>query len=301
MTTEKDISKSLGRTIKSPIKIGSLADLELNEEEFLNAYKPLFSLLDDDLYLARENQFALISELNPEDREELEQLHHDFYSGKIGVEALSKWTSKFSSSEKEEFKLKSLVTRQRNISSFLIEEKEDETEITRVFPEEFKQEVNDNRTWSRVFSEASSECVDNDMFYELLISVWEMVKQIHPEITSIKITSHFMRTLSYEKVLGENSPEGVHEDGAPYIISALVINRQNVTGGESQIYEKLEDGSQELIFEKALNPGEFIFQADTGEEKTFGNDLWHYVTGISPENPSERGVRDIIGFDIDIM
>jgi len=109
-----------------------------------------------------------------------------------------------------------------------------------------------------------------------------------------------MRTLSYEKVLGENSPEGVHEDGAPYIISALVINRENALGGTSQIYEKLEDGTQELIFEKVLNPGEFIFQADTGEEKTFGNDLWHYVTGISPTSVAEIGVRDIIGFDIEI-
>jgi len=300
MTTEKHISAELGRTIKSPIRVGSLADLELNQKKFLEFYKPFFSELEDDLYLVRENQFAFILGLNPEDSAELEKLHQDFYSGKVSVEAFSKWTSRFSSAEKEQFELKSKVTRQRNISSFEIEEKENETEINRVYPKEFSQDVADTRTWSRVFSQATDECVENDLFYELLISAWEIIKQIHPSVTAIKITSHFMRTLSYEKVLGENSPEGVHEDGAPYIISALVINRENALGGTSQIYEKLEDGTQELIFEKVLNPGEFIFQADTGEEKTFGNDLWHYVTGISPENPSLRGVRDIIGFDIEI-
>ncbi len=109
-----------------------------------------------------------------------------------------------------------------------------------------------------------------------------------------------MRTLSYEKVLGENSPEGVHEDGAPYIISALVINRQHADGGISQVYEQLENGKKELVFERTLASGEFLFQGDTGEELIYGNDLWHYVTGISPTAGAEVGIRDIIGFDIEL-
>jgi len=110
-----------------------------------------------------------------------------------------------------------------------------------------------------------------------------------------------MRTLSHEKIKGENAPEGVHEDGAQYIMSALVVNRQNITGAESQVYEKTSSGLNELIYAKTLQPGEFIFQADTGEEHTFGNDLWHYVTPIEPQDTAELGIRDIIGFDIDIL
>jgi len=49
MTTEKHISAELGRTIKSPIRVGSLADLELNQKKFLEFYKPFFSELEDDL------------------------------------------------------------------------------------------------------------------------------------------------------------------------------------------------------------------------------------------------------------
>ena len=35
----------------------------------------------------------------------------------------------------------------------------------------------------------------------------------------------------------ENSPEGVHQMGADYIVSALVINRINLKGGISDIYD----------------------------------------------------------------
>ena len=67
------------------------------------------------------------------------------------------------------------------------------------------------------------------------------------------------------------------------------------------MYEKDTFGKNELIYKKELAPGEFLFQADTGEEMTFGNDLWHYVTPIQPKDTSHLGVRDIIGFDMDIL
>ena len=105
-----------------------------------------------------------------------------------------------------------------------------------------------------------------------------------------------MRTLAQPKIPGENAPEGVHEDGAQYIMSALVIDRKNITGGATQIFEKKRK-TQQLLFQKELSPGEFSFQADTGEEKTFGNDLWHFVTPIHAID-NGKATRDIIGFDI---
>ena len=101
---------------------------------------------------------------------------------------------------------------------------------------------------------------------------------------------------------GDNSPEGAHEDGADFIVSALVINRINVEGAESQIIEELPNGKKEVIYKRILQPGEFAFQADTGEEKTYGNDLWHHVTPFYVVDKSKRdGWRDIIGFDINVV
>ncbi len=156
MITEKDISKTIGRTIKSPIRMGSLEDLGVkNATEFLELYRPFFEELDDDLYLVREKQFQLISELNPQAKEQLEKLHHKFHSGEVDLAAFSEWTSVFSEQELEEFEQLSLVTRQRNISSFRVEEKDGKTKISRIFPKEFSQKVEDSRTWSRVFTQAT--------------------------------------------------------------------------------------------------------------------------------------------------
>ena len=109
-----------------------------------------------------------------------------------------------------------------------------------------------------------------------------------------------MRSISSEITQAENAPEGIHEDGANYIISALVINRENIKGGTSQIHENTKVGLQ-LIHEETLAPGQFIFQADTGEEILFDCDLWHYVTPIQAIQKTHKGYRDIIGLDIELL
>lgn len=297
MITEKDISVKIGRTIKSPIRFANLNDLNIDKKTFLNYFKPLFEQLEDDDYLVRENQINFLKSVFKNDIESINTIHRDYFEGKISKDAIQPWIDKLNSQQKEEFDLLSVVTRQRNISSFTIDKNHT---ITRVQEDAFEQNVEDFRVWKRVFKQASKKCVENEFFYQLLKRVFDLVSAIHPEITKLKITSHFMRTLSYQKIKGENSPEGMHEDGAQYIISALVINRENITGAESQIFEKF-DNKKEQIFSTTLKPCEFIFQADTGEEKTFGNDLWHYVTPIEPIDTSKKGIRDIIGFDIEII
>lgn len=301
MITEKNISKTIGRTIKSPIRVGSVSDLGINGTSFLNFFKPLFSTLQDDVYLVRGKQIAFLKETFPSDSVVIENLHKPYFEGTRTIEALAYWIQQLDTNQEQEFDQLSTITRQRNIASFLIEIWGDQYFVERIVQQGFEQDVDDFRVWKRVFKQASRDAVENELFFELLKKMAGLVKKIHPEVRKIQITSHFMRTISKEKIKGENSPEGIHEDGAQYIMSALVVNRQNITGAESQIYEKTTSDSNELIFKKVLEPGEFIFQADTGEEFTFGNDLWHYVTPIEPEDISNSGIRDIIGFDMDIL
>lgn len=301
MITEKDISKRIGRTIKSPIRVGSVKDLKINTKEFLNYFQPLFENLQDDLYLVRGNQITYLKTVFPEDAEIIAQRHKDYFEGTTTIESLAYWVDRLNETQTTEFETLSTVTRQRNISSFIVEIWDKDYFVERVAQENFEQDVEDFRVWKRVFQQASKAAVENELFYNLLKRITRLVQNIHPDIRKVQFTSHFMRTLSTEKIKGENSPEGVHEDGAQYIVSALVINRQNIQGAESQIYEKNDTKENDLIFSKVLAPSEFIFQADTGEEFTFGNDLWHYVTPIEPVDTSKQGIRDIIGFDIDII
>ncbi|WP_378178315.1 2OG-Fe dioxygenase family protein [Aquimarina sp. SS2-1] len=301
MITEKDISKDVGRTIKSPIRVGDVADLGMDVKSFLHFFQPFFEELQDDIYLVRGKQIAFLKETFPEDARSLEKLHKPYFEGTRSIDALAFWIQQLDDNQQQEFDQLSMITRQRNISSFLIEIWDNQYFVERIIQQGFEQDVDDFRVWKRVFKQATREAVENDLFFGLLKKMADLVKKLHPEVRKIQITSHFMRTISKEKIKGENAPEGVHEDGAQYIMSALVVNRQNIKGAESHIYEKTTSDTNELIYKKVLQPGEFIFQADTGEEFTFGNDLWHYVTPIEPEDISKPGIRDIIGFDMDIL
>jgi len=309
MITEKEISEQLKRTIKAPIRIGSLTDLAINKADFIASFKPFFDAdLMDDEYLVKNNQIAFLKSIFIEDRISLEKIHQDYFEGNLSKSVLNPWVSKLSKNQKKEFLILSKITRQRNISSFTVEkfvEKSSEKQrnnllVKRIEATSFKQDVSDFRVWKRVFKQASKASVENELFKTLLKQVFLLISEIHPTIQKIKVTSHFMRTISDIQIKGENSPEGVHEDGAKYIVSALVINRTNILGGETQIFEAISE-KKELIFNTILEEGEFAFQADTGEEKEFGTDLWHYVTPIQPINLAEKGVRDIIGFDIEII
>ncbi len=115
------------------------------------------------------------------------------------------------------------------------------------------------------------------------------------------MTAHFMSVKAQPGIPGDNAPEGSHEDGADFIISALVVNRINITGGMSRVIEKLPSGEKEVIFEHTLQPGQFLFQADTGEEKHYGNDLWHDITPFFTADENSESWRDIIGLDITIL
>lgn len=177
--------------------------------------------------------------------------------------------------------------------------------MTRQPVESFTQQVeeDDVRSWPRVFSEAPKHHVETPLLRSFLLAIAHKVQQFTPDrIKEIQFVVHFMSVKATIQTAGDNSPEGAHEDGADFIVSALVINRKNLKGGESQIIEKFEDGTKEIICKRILQPGEFVFQADTGEEKIYGNDLWHHVSPfyVADETKPE-GWRDIIGFDINVV
>ena len=83
-----------------------------------------------------------------------------------------------------------------------------------------------------------------------------------------------------------NSPEGIHKDGAHWIISALIINKFNISGGSSIIYDNFKN----TLFTTNLDILHGIFMND---QKFF-----HNVTPILSSHSNTFGFRDIIGLDI---
>lgn len=95
-----------------------------------------------------------------------------------------------------------------------------------------------------------------------------------------QVNLHQWRTRVDANYHGATIPEGPHRDGH-HITSITCWNRENITGGESQLYRI---GTSEPFFEYALQPGECLVLRD--------GDLVHGARDIAMASP-EGGVRDI--------
>ncbi len=301
--TEKEISKLVNRTIKSPIRIASLNDIGLDQNNFLEAYSEFFKELPWDLYDPRRIQIQFLKEIFPKEADQIHQHFKNYFVGEIGLVAFESWLDRLSPTQRKDFDAIK-PWRRRSIAQFLIDQIDEEPTLTRELVDQFEQSLdpNDFRSWPRIFEESPSHHVENEAFAQLMKAVAKIVKEVRPKAKGVRMTAHFMSVKATPKKPGDNSPEGAHEDGADFIISALVINRINVDGGASQVIEKTEAGNKEVIFQHQLAPGEFIFQGDSRDELIYGTDLWHHVTPFHLSDQAEsEGWRDIIGFDINVI
>ena len=83
------------------------------------------------------------------------------------------------------------------------------------------------------------------------------------------------------KAPGNPTPEGVHHDGADFVLSML-IDRKNMTGGKMMIY----DDTEKLLFEHTMeSSGECIFLND--------REVMHGVTNIKSTG-AEMAYRDVL-------
>lgn len=125
-------------------------------------------------------------------------------------------------------------------------------------------------------------------FFFLMTQIIGLSLLSSPDIKTIELAVHQVRLLSYPNIPSDNAPEGIHQDGADYIVSALIINKHNIQDADSIIY----DTNKKKLYQKQLELGEFIFQED--------KHLWHDITPIKTDSDF-FGYRDILGFDLKII
>lgn len=302
--SEVDISNSTKMPVYSPILCASLDYFNIDLEAFISHFKDCFAQMSWDNYDVKRKQMEILNQYQvPYNRSVFKDYYCDNAQTLLDFLDDSIQADQAVVISEDILKQCDSVTpwRRRSVCSFKLSLKET-IQSERIYPKDFVQTVSgdDMRSWPRVFDQTETTLVDNDLFHSFLKAIAQYAQRVTPhiQIAEMTITAHFMSVKAKEGVPGNNSPEGAHEDGADFIVSALVINRQNIIGGESQVLEKLDNGSMIKIFERELQAGEFLFQADTGEEKHYGNDLWHYVTPFYVETPGEESWRDIIGLDL---
>ena len=186
----------------------------------------------------------------------------------------------------------SIVTRSRRYAKLTIDVQDNyEYSITKSNCTTFEQNVDDSRSCKRDFEPMEIIHVWQPWLLEFITQITALSVLNHnyykgnQPIKNADVHIHQVRQTSYMDVDAHNSPEGIHRDGADYIVSAFVINRYNIEGGESIIYNK----NKQTIYKTILEDKEGIYQEDI--------DQWHYVTPISTFNEG-LGFRDILGVDI---
>lgn len=152
----------------------------------------------------------------------------------------------------------------------------------------FSQNVKDERRKERKFDVLRCNQSNLTLLEKFLKTLIDASRKKLPHIpSSFEVTFHFVQILASKS--GEsNSPEGIHRDGFDLLFPCVVVERCNITGGLSRVFNK-----KKLIFNKTIQEGEALVV----DEKHYPN-LYHDVTPIFLKNKNKIGYRNIIGVDI---
>lgn len=182
-------------------------------------------------------------------------------------------------------------------SQFRMIEHGTEWEVVHLPLEPLVQDVatSDIRTVPREYPDIVEDVRKNASFLKLLKGVATMVNDVESDVTELEIGAWQVRLVSQSRGIASNAPEGIHQDGADYIVSAFVMNRENARGGESIV---IGPDGKTPYYAMVLDPGQGIFQADK-PERNF--QLWHNVTPICPRIFGSPAIRDTFGFDVKII
>lgn len=291
---EKQIAQTVGKPIGYPIRLFDLNGLGIDQERFLRFLRPTYESLPWDYYDVKREQIAFLSKIYPRSSDRLNDHLIDYYKDSVGLNGLNDLIDGLSPEKRVLFQ-DITPYRKRCAARFRAALPDSGVEITRLPLGAFSQKTgtDDVRALERIFAELPEAVANDPQFLRLIETLASLVKEIRSEAKSLDVTAHQVRIVARHRRAGDNAPEGVHQDGADYIVSAIVINKQGIRGGISTVY-----GSDKKTpyLQVSLAPGQGIFQADSGSP------FWHDVTPIEldPKSSGEEGFRDMIGFDMKI-
>ncbi len=279
-----------------PIKPFSLQELGIDQERFLKDHKPIFHTLKADSYDQRKEQLDFLEIRFPD---AVKSVKEEDFTGKATFEqTLCPLYDQLSPEEKREFDT-FVPYRYRAIARFSVSFDNGECSVNRIPTDDFVQthaliskEKVDVRKFVRKFEELDERHSNLETFKHFLSGVSGLIHKINPEASKFDMTAHYVKVITRDSLIRGNSPEGIHKDGYPWLVTALVVERKDVEGGESRIFAP---DKKTQIFSMTLQEGQGILQPD------LGTDLWHTVTRVRPAPGSSEGYRSIVGLDIAIV
>lgn len=293
LETEKSLSQKTGIEIKHPIKVFNLKNLGIDQEALLSLLSDNITNLSWDEYDFRKSQLNFIAKSLPKALKNITKIEQAYYIGHQTKDCLRPFLEQLTKEQLSQFK-QLQPSRRRSICQFLLTRENFDWTIERIFENNFTQQVDDYRVEERVFHQSDEKTTKHPAFQSFLIALANLTLTCRPEAKKLKMVAHEMSVIATNTTPGNNSPEGIHQDGSDFIVSAMVVKRQGILEGRSHIYGP---DKSTIYLDYILKPGEGIFQADKG------TDMWHRVTSFykNPAYDKPIGERSILGFDIDII
>lgn len=279
------------------VEIFGLKDVIGNVEGFLLDIAKFHSMYEPDDYLLRQSQVMYLK-----NNHNLSWLTHEtlciaYYLGNIDLKSFlnnivptNRVNELLASLNKMKSYRKRLIANYEVLPSL---------EVHRTKPKNFTQESAlvshgefDFRLFERKFKETPLE-MDSIEMISLIQWISKKIFSIDEYAKKINVTLHCtLIDAPSSDDAHSNSPEGIHQDGMDFIVSALVIERKNIKGGVSKIYL---DNKIDPLLSYEIAEGYGIFQSDKGTA------LWHEVTPIKAILSTSEGYRSTLGFDMEVI
>lgn len=295
---EIDIGREAGVIVPCALRLFDLEGIGVHRARLFRQLGKSFERLSWDEYDVKREQVAFLADRFPAERPWLEGFLRHYWTDDASVGELEPLVGQLLRGDQILFgAIRSY--RRRAIAEFVVANRHEgnwngQWRVEQRACNGFGQDVasTDIRSLRREVDPAAMDVVHHADFEVLVLAMAEMVEDAEAEasrgVEEMTITFHQMGLVAHpDRVVG-NSPEGIHQDGADYIVSALVVGRENLLGGESQVFL---GNPGPTVFRHTLLPGEGIFMADQGSP------LWHQVTPVRVMNPVRPAVRNIFGFD----
>jgi hypothetical protein len=295
---EYSLSERLGVRLEHPVRLFDVEGLGVRFAELRAQILPSFPSLPWDTYDVKREQVAYLRACRPEHDELLSKFLPRYFADDRALTELRPLINELDADEGEAFEA-IRPYRRRAVASFIVR-KAPRHSHWRIDQQEegvFTQKGDDEgdyRKLGRRFA-ASARTVTGAPSYRAMIDrLATIVDELHGgSLRTLRIVCHQMGLVARPARVVSNAPEGIHQDGSDYIVSALVLERRGIEGGESVVFGP--DKRTEYL-RHTLREGQGLFQADAGSP------LWHWVTPVRRKHPDteQDALRNILGYDVQL-
>jgi len=264
----------------------NLRDIGIKPYQFMTETRESFDKLPIDVYEKRRRQMEFLKAHLPEMTPISGEFIAAYIYGKACLGEMDYLFSLLSPQKQIEFERVGDV-RYRAIARFEIAFSESMIlQMKRINVEPYVQNTPDIRSLPRHFSEASNQLVEHVSFKKLCRFIAWHVKHINGSVRKLIVTLHQV-SVAVHIDSPFRLPDGIHQDGVDYIISAIPMILDNVEVPVSTVY----DERGKTVMQTRLMIGDALFHDDRL--------YWHSVTDLCAK--AQTGRRATLGFDIQIV